>query len=151
MAVRMNRVAAKTLEALHKKRFYALLDKLARRLAASRPAADHKTFRVPPDRYARTLKELIEAIRETGAIPLVITAPRRAMHETLVRTGHARNPREAEQAHDRYVKITRSVARETGAELLDLAALFAGAECDALFSKDGIHFTEQGLQCIAET
>lgn len=148
MAVRMNRVAAKTLEALHKKRFYALLVRLARCQAVS---ADNKTFRVPPDRYALTLKELIAAIRKADAIPLVITAPRRAMDARLVRSGHARSPGEAEQAHDRYVDLTKSAARETGAELLDLAALFAGAECDALFSGDGIHFTEEGLQRIAET
>lgn len=148
MAVRMNRVAAKTLEALHKKRFYAWLVSLARRPAVS---ADNKTFRVPPDRYALTLEELIEVIRAIGATPLVITAPRRSMHETLVRTGFARSTREAEQMHDRYVDITRSVTRETGTELLDLATLFAGSEYDALFSKDGIHFTEEGLQGIAET
>ena len=46
----------------------------------------------------------------------------------------------AEQIHDRYVELTRAETRQHGAVLLDLAALFAGPECDRYFAPDGIHF-----------
>lgn len=151
LAVRMNPLAAESIEALRRKRFYGFLARQIRRPAPSGTASDHQTFRVPLDMYRSTLAALIGEIRAGGAIPIVLTAPRRSLHEVLVRSGHARHPAEAEAAHDQYVDATRAVARETGAELLDLAARFAGPEFDPLFSEDGIHFTEDGLQKIAET
>ena len=150
LAVRMNPVAAESVEALRRKRFYGFLARRIRPPAPSDTASDRKTFRVPLDVYRTTLEELIGAIRKAGAVPIVLTAPRRSLHEVIVRTGHARHPDEAEAAHDQYADATREIARQTGAELLDLADLFSAAEYDPLFSEDGIHFTEAGLQKIAE-
>lgn len=150
MAIRMNPIAARTVQALRAKRFYGGLARLVRRPEASRPAADNYSFRVSPEDYALTLKALIEDVETAGAIPIVITAPRRSLQNYLVSQGYARSIAEAENLHDQYAEATRSAARETGAELLDLARIFATPEHDSFFSKDGIHFTEEGLQQIAE-
>lgn len=148
MAVRMSPLAAATTEGLHRKRIFAALASLQRggKAAENKPGAD---YRVPPELYRATLAELIKAIRKAGARPLVITAPRRELSEELVRSGHARTPDESEQVHDQYVAITREVAAAEGAGLLDLAAQFAGPEHDALFSRDGIHFEQAGIDAIA--
>jgi hypothetical protein len=83
---------------------------------------------------------MVRNVRESGAIPILVTAPRRNLTENLVVKGFVSSPEEAEQIHDQYAAITREVARDTRAYLLDLAALFAGKECDELFAGDGIHF-----------
>ncbi len=150
LAIRMNPAAAASIAALREKKFFALLAGLAKPPEPQQSAEDGKTFRVPQPRYAETLKMLIADIRAVGAQPLVITAPRRDLDESLVRAGYGRSTDEAETAHDEYVELTRQVARETGAEVLDLAAIFAPAEFDRYFTNDGIHFTEEGLQRIAE-
>ena len=143
LAVRMNRVSAATVEALRGKRLYGLLARLARRPSQTVDVGG-RTLRVPLDRYARTLADLIAEVRQAGAIPIVLTAPRREV------APGGNHPPNANELHDQYVETTRQVARETGADLLDLAALFAAPECDPLFLKDGIHFTEDGLQKIAD-
>lgn len=149
LAVRMSRFSAATIEALRKKQIYELLARLAQRSPATtmnveNTKPDGRVLRVPLERYVQTLEAFIEDIREAGAIPLVITAPRRKV------APGPNHPANADEIHDQYVAATRTVARETEADLLDLAALFAPPEYDPLFSKDGVHFTEDGLQKIAE-
>jgi len=122
-----------------------------------------RVLRVPPDEYRSTLHAFIREIRAAGAVPLLITAPRRSMTEALIAKNYALSIDEANAIHDRYVEITREVARANQAELLDLAALFAGPECNHYFAPDGIHFDayakeaylsadpdiQPGLMCIA--
>lgn len=148
MAVRLSPLAAATAEALQRKRLFAGLARLQRTDGAAEnvPGRD---YRVPPELYRATLARLIRDIREAGAVPLVITAPRRELTDALVGSGHADNPDAAEQAHDQYVAITREVAAAEKAELLDLAQQFTGPEYDALFSRDGIHFQQPGIEAIA--
>lgn len=143
LAVRMNRFSAATIEALRNKRLYGGLTRLIRR-PASAPPSGQRAARVPLDLYVSTLSALIGEIRETGALPIVLTAPRRRVPPG------GNHPVNADEIHDQYVEATRQVARDTGAELLDLAALLAAAEHDPLFSKDGVHFTQDGLEKIAE-
>lgn len=151
MAVRMHRVPAKIIRSLKRKRFYGLLSRLVphpdRRAAQE---AGKIGFRVPPDMYTATLTALISEIREINAVPLVITAPRRTLHGRQRRVDHANAERQAEIEHDQYIELTRAVAASAGADLLDLAAILAPPEYDSLFSNDGIHFREKGLQRIAE-
>lgn len=52
--------------------------------------------------------------------------------------------------HDLYVDLTRQVARETGADLLDLAAEFARRDPSGLMQADGIHMNGAGLDLIAD-
>jgi len=79
-------------------------------------------------------------IRAANAIPLLITAPRRHLSENVVIHHYAPSVAEAERLHDKYVAITRTVALEGQAELLDLTAIMADPACDAFFRPDGIHF-----------
>lgn len=150
MAVRMHHVPAALISALKRKHFYGLLSRLApnpdRRAAQE---AGKIGFRVPPDMYTATLTALVREIRAINAVPLLITAPRRSLYGRQKRISHANGDRQAEIEHDQYIELTRAVAANTGADLLDLSAIFAPPECDPLFSNDGIHFTDAGVQDIA--
>jgi lysophospholipase L1-like esterase len=154
MASRMGPFAAKNLEALRKKRIYKVLSRAVGRMregTEGRSSADARVPRVPPVEYTGTLKQIIALVRANGGVPLVLTAPRRALTETLVKSGHARSPEEAEALHDRYVELTRQVAAEENAELLDLAAIIADpAYDDGYFMEDGIHWTDgKGIPLLA--
>lgn len=154
MASRMGPFAAKNLEAFRRKRLYAALSGAVSRMregGEGRSGEDSRVPRVPPVEYTGTLKRLIADIRANGAVPLVLTAPRRALTETLVKSGHARSPEEAESLHDHYVELTRQVAAEENAELLDLAAIIADpAYDDGYFMEDGIHWTDdKGIPLLA--
>ncbi len=154
MASRMGPLAARTLESFRRKRLYAALSRAVsgmREGAEGRSDADSRVPRVPPVEYTGTLKRLIADIRANGAVPLVLTAPRRSLTETLVKSGHARSPAEAESLHDHYVELTRQVAAEEGAELLDLAAIIDDpAYDDGYFMEDGIHWTDdKGIPLLA--
>lgn len=145
--------AARLRNTLGRRRFPTLL---ARLLASEPPAAErtpdaHDRLRVPPDEYRRNLTRLVESIRASGAVPILITAPRAAtLAEDLVPRGFARSIDEALALHDQYVAITREVATATGADLIDLAAILSGPEASALFSRDGIHFVDAGRAAIAD-
>lgn len=154
MASRMGPFAAKNLEAFRRKRLYNALSHAVSRMRGGgegRSATDSRVPRVPPVEYAGILKRLIADIRANGAVPLVLTAPRRSLTDTLVKSGHARSPAEAESLHDRYVELTRQVAAEEGADLLDLAAIIADPAYDeGYFMEDGIHWTDdKGLPLLA--
>lgn len=154
MASRMGPFAAKNLSAFRKKRLYAVILRAVTRVRekdeAGTSASDDRVPRVPPAEYANTLRLIAESVRQHGGEPLFLTAPRRHLTDTLVKTGHARSPEEAEELHDRYVEITRSVARDLDAPLLDLAEICAAPEWDGLFSQDGIHWVDpQGLDALA--
>ena len=101
-------------------------------------------FRVPPQEYRAVLAEFVAVVRAAGAVPILVTAPRR----DLYRLG--RNVMgDVNRIYDQYADITRQVAREKQVDLLDLAALFADPACDHYFSFDQIHFdfytTEIGM------
>ncbi len=159
MALEMKPLAGRVVDALRGKRFFQLImwalnpvEHLARVEEKGRFHFVHRNIpptaevgkqwelRVPPDEYRIVLTAFIREIRSAHAIPLLITAPRRRLTQAIVDRNHAFSIAAAEQIHDQYVEITRAVARDQHAELLDLAHLMAGAECDAFFRPDGIHF-----------
>ncbi len=96
--------------------------------------------RVPPDEFHDNMQTFVAEIRAAGAIPILITAPRRKMPDTYVKEGYARSTLDFEQQHDEYAQIVRDVARETGATLVDMNTLMAGPECDKFFASDAVHF-----------
>jgi lysophospholipase L1-like esterase len=53
------------------------------------------------------------------------------------------------ELHDQYAQITRDVAAECRAPLLDLHRLLSGAASAPLFEPDGIHFIKDGRRRIA--
>ncbi|MFH1477070.1 MAG: GDSL-type esterase/lipase family protein [Verrucomicrobiota bacterium] len=135
---------------LKNKRCFMLLFNLIANGHNGRPVRETAGFRVPPDEYTAIMTEFVQDIRAAGARPLLITAPRRE-----VKAGQHKFPETAAKidfntVHDKYAELTRQVAAQTGADLLDLHALGAEPEFDRFFSGDGIHFHQQGLQCIAE-
>lgn len=149
LATRMSPGQARVARAIQEKRLFAVLTRKIKKDAEPAPAGK-RGFRVPPDNYAETLSNLVVAIRATGAQPLIITGARRELTMTLVKSGHADDPDVAEKAHDDYVELTRRLALDLNVPVLDLARDFQGPECDAYFSRDGIHFENNGLQVIAE-
>jgi len=151
LAVRLHPVHAAIMDALQRKKAYAWLAGMIKKPVVYDAADDKRGVRVPPEIYEATLTSLIEEVKKSGAIPVVLTAPRRSLHPSAVEGGAVRTTQEGEQLHDQYVEITRNVSEKTGAELVDLAKMFAGPENDGLFTDDGIHFKEQGLRVIAKT
>jgi lysophospholipase L1-like esterase len=99
-----------------------------------------RELRVPPEDYRATLTQLVEVIRASGATPILLTAPGRPQTDYIVHKAYAHTKEEAWTLHGQYNEITREVARATGADMLDLAAIMADTSCDALFAADGIHF-----------
>ena len=92
-------------------------------------------FRVPPDEYRAVLAEFVAAVRAAGAVPILVTAPRRDL-----RPLGSNVLGDVNRIYDQYADITRQVAHDQQVDLLDLAALFAGPACDHYFSFDQIHF-----------
>ncbi len=149
LATRMSPARARLARAMQDKRLVGLLVSKLKQQPQPATESRRKGFRVPPEQYAETLSNLVVAIRGAGAVPVVITAPRRELTPTLVKSGHAEDEHVAETAHDQYVELTRAIAQQMNAPLLDLARLFSGPECDKYFSRDGIHFEPDGLHAIA--
>jgi lysophospholipase L1-like esterase len=131
--------------AIARKRLHTLL-------APESKPSESDQIRVTPDEYRKGLADLMDAIRKSGAAPLVLTAPRaETIHRGIVHGGHAHSVHEAIELHDQYVAMTREVAAEQGAPVLDLAERFSGESSEQIFSKDGIHLTDAGLQRVAES
>jgi len=142
MGLEMRPVAGRIFEVLRKKRFFRFFIwalSPVQHLSRREKGAD-RVLRVPPEEYRSTLKAFVKEIRGSGAIPVLITAPRRSLTDEVIRKEYIRSIDEGNRIHDQYVEITRAVARNTQAELLDLAILLTGKECDAYFARDGIHF-----------
>jgi lysophospholipase L1-like esterase len=140
LAVRVSPWLGRLYNPWRSKRIFTFLSNLARPSMQWKPGADQRALRVSPEAYRETLARLVAAVRAAGAVPVLITAPRRAQTAALLGKAYARSTSEAEQVHDRYVDITRDVAQRQRVTLLDLVALFAGPECDRYFAPDGIHF-----------
>ena len=159
MAMEMKPLAGRVVDVLHNKRFFQLIvlalnpvEHLAhveekgrfhfvhRNIPPDAKTGQQWELRVPPDDYRVILTAFVREIRSVNAIPVLITAPRRHLTATLVQHNHARSIEEAERLHDQYADIVREVARDCHADLLDLAILMAGHDCDTFFRPDGIHF-----------
>lgn len=143
MAVRMGSVSGRIYEVLRRSRLFSYLvvtlNPTKPLLAAT---SEDWVLRVPPEEYREGLAGLVRKVRAAGAVPVVITAPRRALTGELLRKNYARSIGEAEAIHDRYTAITREVATAENAPLFDLARLLEGPENDHLFAPDGIHFDQ---------
>jgi lysophospholipase L1-like esterase len=150
MALRMNIWSGKIFQLLQHKRCVQFLAWTLNPTLRGMRAHTGLVYRVPPDDYRATLFEFVKAIRAAGAVPVLITAPRRHLEEGLVAKHYAHTVAQAEQDHDKYVAIVREVARARNVIVCDLAAQFAGRECDGYFSPDGIHMDlyreESGIQ-----
>lgn len=139
---------AALLRILHRSRLYQLAASGARRAPAA--TATNLVLRVAPEDYRANLVELVRAVRATGATPILLTAPRAAaLTPLLVKNRQTTSLADAARLHDEYCEITRAVAAQSGAALLDLERKLSGEEARRLFSGDGIHFQDEGRVRIA--
>jgi lysophospholipase L1-like esterase len=144
MSHRQPALVREVLHGLSKKR----LASLVRTSTALEPG--QRVVRVSPERYRHDLTRLVAKVKEIGALPLVLTAPRAATLSTaLIHNKNANRVEEAVRLHDEYMAITREVARDTGAAMIDLEALIPDGLRSSLFTRDGIHLTQAGHGWIA--
>lgn len=151
MAVTVGPVAGAILSRLQRKRFFQFLSSFRRPARSESGPLKGKVYRVPADDYRTLLSRMVTEIRAAGAIPILLTAPRRnwITHEVL-RNGQCYDRDEAIRMHDLYADITREVARNNDAKLLDLAEIFKSKENRRKMSRDGIHFHHSGLEQIGK-
>ena len=87
------------------------------------------------------MRQFVKEIRAIGAVPILITAPRKSeIPNSYVDNNQAHSTEEFKQDHDRYAEIVRDVCQETGAQLLDMQRIIVGPEWDGHFAADAIHF-----------
>jgi len=148
LARRAGPVWGRVQKLLNRSRLYQFV--VSRAAVRQEPDADHYVLRVPPEEYRQNLESFIAEIRAAGAVPILLTAPRAAVL-TPILVAHRQVARieDAYRLHDEYGEITREVARETGAPLLDLARIFEAERQTVLFSDDGIHQNKDGRRRIA--
>lgn len=133
---------------MNRSRLYQFI--VSRGVVHQEPDADNYVLRVPPDEYRENLQALVTEIRAAGAVPILLTAPRGSiLTPLLVKNKQVARIEDAYRLHDEYADITRAVARETGAALLDVERMFREEKADALFSDDGIHQNKDGRRRIA--
>jgi len=155
MASLRNNPVTQVLAGLRRKRFFQLMTAALRPMLQSPPLRSAQksgggNVRVPPDDYEATLTELVEEIRGAGALPIILTAPRAPqMHLLLVERGHGPAMNVVLERHDRYVDITRRVARRCEVPLVDLAATFQNDSSPEDFYEDGIHLSHSGRRRVA--
>lgn len=110
-------------------------------------------FRVPIKEYEDNLSTMIDLVRDSGALPVLVTAPTNATSETpwgqfsqlpATLADAYESPRDI---HDRYVETTRAVAARKNALLVDAARMFDGRE--GLIRADHIHPTQRGYEQLA--
>ena len=111
--------------------------------------------RVTPEQFEKNLTELVKMVRDCGAEPILLTAnpldpdkfwaaqgQSKAMYESV-----GGDPLAWEEV---YNDVTRKVAAETGAYLIDMFAACDGVPYNRLL-RDGIHLADAGNKIFAET
>ena len=148
LARRAGPISGRIQKLLNRSRLYQFV--VSRAAKRPEPDADNYVLRVPPDEYRQNLTTLVREIRAAGAEPILLTAPRGpVLTPILVAHRQVARIEDAYRLHEEYCGITREVARETGAPLLDLARIFEEQQAAALFSDDGIHQNKDGRRLIA--
>jgi lysophospholipase L1-like esterase len=113
-----------------------------------------RVLRVPPDQYRRNLTQMISRTRRLRAKPILVTAPSDMTFQTpatdftsllYLEDTQYESPK---ALHDTYVGITREVAQQTGAGLVDASRAFEGKS--GLITRDHIHLTQPGIEFMAE-
>jgi lysophospholipase L1-like esterase len=110
--------------------------------------------RLPPNHYRAMLDEFAELGVRNSFVPVFLTAPA-AFNEVnlqrmIVEYGWAADAMQIRARHDRYIEITREMAKTKGVPLVDLVELFSRRGDEPLIHSDGIHPTQTGHQLIAE-
>jgi lysophospholipase L1-like esterase len=114
------------------------------------------TLRVSPEDYEANLRDMIALCRATGARVLLATAPSAIgagpAPDFFLALHFIEKEEDLRRLHSQYNHITRTVAREEGAAIADLEAVFAAREVRLLFEdveKDVIHPNADGYRLLA--
>ena len=84
LALKMGPRLGQLLRLLEKKRCMQFLIWALNPTLRGMHAHTGRVYRVPPEDYRATLTQFVKAIRAAGAVPVLITAPRRCLAEALV-------------------------------------------------------------------
>ncbi len=141
---------------LLKSRFLGLLESFLRKFSSP---GEHSSgsfdFRVSPDDYAENLQTMIETAGKIDAVPFLCTAPygftSDALPSYLKENDYFPDLSNLIEVHQNYNRIVRDTANKNEAPLIDLEKFFNQKQNKkAFFLKDGIHFSDKGLQTAAE-
>jgi len=127
---------------------YALAKLRGGRGSRSRENGREPVVRVDLDDYEANLREIFDVARSSGMKVLFITAPQEIRdwnNPDLLPFSTER----VIELHARYNDVVRKVARETGADLVDLAALVEARPPRSVIARDGIHFGPAGCRFVA--
>ena len=124
------------------------------RLAGAGSSALLSEPRVAPQEYRDNLARIEQIFSELNVPVIFLTAPashyQLGMPDDLVRYNYVADTESGMRAHRAYNEIVRAVASDTGSFLIDLEAELASLpDPRSVFTKDGIHFTPQGLRRVA--
>lgn len=124
------------------------------RLAGAGSSALLSEPRVAPQEYRDNLARIEHIFSELNVPVIFLTAPtshyQLGMPDDLVRYDYVANKKPGMRAHRAYNEIVRAVASATGSFLIDLEAEYTSLpDPRSVFTKDGIHFTPEGLRRVA--
>ncbi|MCX8037141.1 MAG: GDSL-type esterase/lipase family protein [Candidatus Sumerlaeia bacterium] len=138
---------------LRQLRFFQLIQQIIGAVRSHR-LSDTSSVRVAPDDYRANLQAMVELARTRGAVPLLLTAPSNHTPGNVPAFFLEQKMAESEEAliarHRLYNQITREVAAQCNAPLLDLAAAFDQRNKSELILRDGVHPTPAGRHLIAQ-
>ena len=104
-------------------------------------------LRVGPEQFGRNLAAMVDAVRASGAQPILATQPANLSEAGVAHlrdSGFGSATAPPDELHRDYNAIVRSVASATGATLLDLDEAFEFRDRSRLFEADGMHLTGPG-------
>jgi lysophospholipase L1-like esterase len=141
--------------ACHYSRLLQLGRKSSTVLGRVKPDTILDVVRVPTDQYRENLIRIKRIFEKEGVPVIYVTAPtshyRLGVPNYLVEKKLASDEQSAIQMHMQYNQIVRDVAASHDAYVLDLEAEFNLLDKPyKIFTKDGIHFTPDGLRLVAE-
>jgi lysophospholipase L1-like esterase len=117
-----------------------------------------KTVRVPLEHYAKNLHAMAEVFEKANDVPVVfVTAPTShyglGVPDYLVKDKFIADKEFAMRMHRQYNDVVRKVARDHDAYLIDMEAEFesmSASDLKAMFTEDGIHFTDLGRAVLSQ-
>ena len=94
-----------------------------------------------PDRFRQNQRRIGQLLQDQNGATLFYITNQPTLWDVIFADGHAFDRRSRE-----YNEITRDVARELGATVIDVERVFNGADVDLseALTEDGVHLTEYG-------
>ena len=111
--------------------------------------------RVTPEQFEENMKTLVQMVRDCGAEPILLTANPLDPNKFWAAQGQSKSMYESVGGdplawEEVYNDVTRKVASETGAYLIDMFRACEGVNYNVLLY-DGIHLASKGNQIFVDT